>query len=139
MSMNIPRSFIIDGSGCDSNPRPQCINAFDIKHIQDKNRRLHCTSENSASCVSSRNQRVDNVRQTISIKSTLDSNQTRLMRLKQIQFTPKTSSSKTCSTTFNGGLHVSTQGDRIRMLKFQAMMDPRTEFKKPTMAVFPNV
>lgn len=122
----VPRQFVVDISDCQD--CSSTTDLFNVSKLQDKNRRLHCTSANSASCVSSRNKRVDNVRQTISIKSTFNATANRHLHLNHIQVLPPKPKARTdCSGTvvLPRRPQILTAGERTKLLRFAHMEDPR--------------
>ena len=116
----VPRQFVVECKNCQSTS-----DLFDVSKLQDKNRRLHCTSANSASCVSSRNKRVDNVRQTISIKSTFDATANRHLHLNHIQVLPPKPRKLCATTVLPRRPQILTAGERTKLLRFAHMEDPR--------------
>ena len=119
----VPRQFVVDIDECQDCSSTSDL--FNVSKLQDKNRRLHCTSANSASCVSSRNKRVDNVRQTISIKSTFNATANRHLHLNHIQVLPPKPRKLCATTVLPRRPQILTASERTKLLRFAHMEDPR--------------
>ena len=119
----VPRQFVVYIDECQDCSSTSDL--FNVSKLQDKNRRLHCTSANNVSCVSSRNKRVDNVRQTISIKSTFDATANRHLHLNHIQVLPPKPRKLCERTVLPRRPQILTAGERTKLLRFAHMEDPR--------------